>query len=285
MSLPIHFVTSFGEKGWKTYARSLLDSVKYWDPSFSLTVFHNGLSPETLRELPRGDRYSYEDLDQMEALQSFRMKHAGYDGKSRGGFRGKRGTVVYNFRFDALRFAYKSYAVTEKAFALLRDLPEGRRGWLIWLDADTVTHRPFSYDDLTSLLPEEADIVHLARTGPGADYTETCFVAYRLDGEKTPELLKDYRWIYDSGEILKYREWHDCFGLDRLIAWHSHKNGLRAHNLNPFPNETHIFEKTPLASFLRHDKGDRKYAEKSFFSLRRFLETRKYNKSWIRSPI
>ena len=60
------------------------------------------------------------------------------------------------FKWDAVRFANKVYAVFDAAERCDTD-------WIIWLDADTFVHSPVSYNDLRSFTPQRAWMCYLGR--------------------------------------------------------------------------------------------------------------------------
>ena len=59
------------------------------------------------------------------------------------------------FKWDAIRFANKTYAVF--------DACPNNKDWVVWMDADTFVHSDWSYDDFTKLLPKDKWLTYVGR--------------------------------------------------------------------------------------------------------------------------
>ena len=126
--------------------------------------------------------------------------------------------MQYNWRMDAIKWSHKVYAMTDLSLEI--GDKEAKGGWLIWLDADTITTKPFSQKNLDTIVPEKAELVYLGRKD--VDYSETSFIAFNLDYQSPHYLLADLRGCYDIGEVISYREWHDGFVLNDYLGFILH---------------------------------------------------------------
>lgn len=243
--MKITFVTSFSEEGYNTYAKKMLESVKeHWHPESRLVAFYHDFEPD-LSDFESCDILSFRNLNEVEDLVDYKETFKKYDGNYSG---------QYNWRMDAIKWCHKVFAMSELAFEMAEDSAEA--GWLVWLDADTVTTVNFNpVKDLEKFLPEQASIVHLGRTA--ADYSETSFIGFNLNRENPLQLIADLRGAYMSGEVLGYREWHDGFIFERLLnIYRAH--GTNTLNLTPEVKDLDAFGVSPLSQWMVHYKGNKK---------------------------
>ena len=106
--------------------------------------------------------------------------------------------------------------LTEYAFELSEK--DAQAGWLIWIDADSVSSKRLVPDDILGMLPEACDIAFAgARDMDGGTYVDCSFMAFNLNKRPALDLLGDLRGAYISGELLQYREWNDAFITERLL--------------------------------------------------------------------
>ena len=131
-------------------------------------------------------------------------------------------------------------------------------GWLIWLDADTITHSPIQLEDLDRLCPTDAMICYLGR---GEKYHSECgWVAYNLDHPNTRPFIQDLRSMYDTDRIFDLPEWHDSYVWDTVRRSYQDQNQF--YNLTttmPRPGRAgHPFINSDLGRFMDHLKGSRK---------------------------
>ena len=243
----INFVTSFSPEGYKTYAKNMLLSViENWKDDLKLTAYYHDFPEDLVADLPQSDIIEYRNLNDVQDMLDYRERMKQYDGTM-------GGKTPYNWRLDAVKWCHKIYALTDCAFKLGEAAADA--GWLIWLDADTITTKPLSEERIGALLPEKAELVYLGRTD--VDYSETSFIAFNISSESPYCLLGDFRGCYDIGETISYREWHDGFIFDRLLKIYI-AHGLRAHNLTPVVKGLSAFAQSPLSQYMKHFKGNLK---------------------------
>ena len=163
-----------------------------------------------------------------------------------------------DFKWDAVRFANKVYAVFDAAERCDTD-------WIIWLDADTYVHSPVSYNDLRSFTPQRAWMCYLGR---GKKWPECGFYGINLRTKPGKWFLKKFESAYEDAEegIFQMEEWHDSFVFEEV-----RKKVAKKHESFPFFNisgdlingEGHPFINSDLGKYFDHLKGDRKDLGKS----------------------
>jgi hypothetical protein len=243
----IRFVTSFSAEGYEQYAKNMLFSVlKYWKDDLQLIAYHHDVPQDVVNEFPIGKNIEYRNLNDVEDMLSYRERMKLHDGT-------EGGQLAYNWRMDAIKWCHKVYAMTDLSLEISEKEVKG--GWLIWLDADTVTTKPLSEERLLKILPEKAELVHLGRKD--ADYSETSFIAFNLDYQTPHFLLADFKGCYDIGEVVSYREWHDGFIFERLLKIYI-AHGMKVHNLTPKVEGLTAFANSPLSQYMKHFKGNLK---------------------------
>ena len=241
------FVTSFSDSGYISYAKNMLESVaKFWKNDLKLIAYYHDCSEELVAEFPQSEVIEYRNLNDVQDMLKYRERMKDHDGT-------EGGQMQYNWRMDAIKWSHKVYAMTDLSLEI--GDKEAKGGWLIWLDADTITTKPFSQKSLDTIVPEKAELVYLGRKD--VDYSETSFIAFNLDYQSPHYLLADLRGCYDIGEVISYREWHDGFIFERLLKIYL-AHGLKAHNLTPNVDGLAAFANSPLSEYMVHYKGNLK---------------------------
>lgn len=242
-----NFVTSFSGHNYNTYAKSMLESVvEHWEEDLKLVAYYDSCSEEQIEEFPKSPLIEYRDLDLVEDRTNYleRMKH--HDGT-------ENGQMEYNWRMDALKWCHKVYALTDYFMEISEEEVKG--GWLIWMDADVITHSKLNEDTLFKAFPKDSELVHLGRKD--IDFSETGFIGFNLDYQMPHYFLADIRGCYDIGEVIAYREWTDAFIMTRFINIYA-AHGMKVHNLTPEAKGLAVFEQSNLNEFMMHYKGNRK---------------------------
>ena len=243
----VKFVTSFSADGFERYARKMLLSViENWKDDLKLIAYYHDFTDDLVKELPESDKIEYRNLDNIQDMKNYKQFMKLHDGT-------EGGKIPYNWRMDAIKWCNKVYALTDLSLEIGEQ--EARGGWLIWLDADTVTTKPFSEERVLRLFKKGAELVHLGRKD--IDYSETSFIAFNLDYQSPHYLLADLRGCYDIGEVTAYREWHDGFIFERLLKIYV-AHGLRVQNLSQGAEGLAAFAQSPLSQYMIHYKGNLK---------------------------
>ena len=170
-------VTTFHAAGYQKYASKMIDTfLQNWPKEVDLIICAEDCKPVTRRSNTR----VYDLLALSSNLRVFIERH-----RNNPKAHGEAGPESYHpkkkFKWDAVRFCYKVYAQ-----ALCADKIDS--GWMIWIDADTVTHNPITIENLEKLCPNDAMISYLGR---GENYHSECgWVAYNLDHPQTVLMKK-----------------------------------------------------------------------------------------------
>jgi len=252
--MTISVVTTFHEAGLKLYGQRMINTfVDNWPAEVKLHVYPEKCNPQ----VPDHSRIVLTDLDSVDELTAFKNTWKGVP-KANGDvssdpIRSKRKDSGKGFKWDAVRFAHKVYAVFDCAKKCDTD-------WLFWMDADTVCHSPLPLPKLESFCPYNVDICFLGREGK---YTECGLYAMNLRSSSTLGFLKEFQKVYDDAEngIFKMAEWHDSFVFDAVRK----TLRLKEHNWSAgiIKGEGHPLINSEWGAYLDHLKGDRKQIGRS----------------------
>jgi len=162
------------------------------------------------------------------------------------------------FKWDAIRFANKTYAVFDAA-------QRCNTKWIVWLDADSYIHSEFSYNNFKRFLPDRAWMSYLGR---GKKWPECGFYGINLETKAGKAFLKKFENVYEDAEngIFKMEEWHDSFVFEEVrIKIQEKFSDVPYHNISGdlINGEGHPMINSDLGKYLDHLKGDRKSEGKS----------------------
>lgn len=237
-------VTSFSPAGYELYGRRFMQAFdRYFSDSVELVVYTEGGARYILEPWQRG--WIGRDLWLLPNFRGFHERHAGSalaNGREPApGWKIKDLEDGYSYRFDAVKFCRKVFAIAD-ASSRIRD------GLLVWLDADSYAHEPVP-EDLFSQLIGDADVAYLGRDGT---HSECGFLAFRIPA--AVPLIIQWENLYRKDTCFQEREWHDSYLFDRARLM-SPQTVCR--NLTP-GGRRHVWMASPLAAFMDHLKGDRK---------------------------
>jgi hypothetical protein len=261
-SMRIDAVTCFNLKGFYETGRLLINGfIEHWPQETGLTVYVDDPIPK--KDLIRNERVRYKILDQADLLE-FKKRHAlnneanGLGSKAIGG--GK------NYRYDAVRFSHK-------VFALIQFLQASETDYLIWLDGDSRTHSPVQISNILSWCPEGKFAGYLARPWL---YTETGFHIFNMNHTIADQFFTRWKQYYLDDSIFGLDMWTDCHTYDAAKTFFDDQYW---HNLSPAIQNNHPFINGPLGEFMDHMKGPRK---KKGTSNRKDLVAKKDHPYWNR---
>jgi hypothetical protein len=147
-----------------------------------------------------------------------------------------------SYHFNVSKFSHKVYAQLD-AF-------ESKHRYVVWLDADIVFVKPLKEAFLKSLLNDTM----CAFLGRHECYTETGFLIFDTYHEDFPKFKQEYADYYNKRYIFQCKCWIDCCAFDAA------RKGLHWNNLTPDAyGMVSVFDKSPLAPLMEHDKGALKY--------------------------
>jgi len=243
-------VTTFNQAGYDLYGSRMIQSfLKNWPDSVKLYVYAEDCAvKETAHNLSVFNLH-----DASPELVAFKQRwknvpRANGD-VSDDPIRSKRKDAGKGFKWDAIRFAHKVYAI----FAAARTTQDD---FLVWMDADNYCHSPITQERLEHLIPVTKDLCYLGRRGK---YSECGLYAMNLRSNNTKKFLMRFENMYEDAEagIFTLSEWHDSYVFDAV------RKGLpMLHELNwsegLITGEGHPLINSEWGAYLDHLKGARK---------------------------
>jgi len=247
-------VTTFNEAGYKQYGQRMIKTFLHtWPQEVTLIVY-----TEACEVAETAPNLVIRDIATVDALTVF--KAAWRDVPQANGdvstdpVRSRRRDAGKGFKWDAVRFAHKTYSIFHCARTVSTD-------WLLWMDGDTVCHSAVAPADLDRLCPPDRDLCFLGRQGK---YSECGLYAMNLDSVNTKTFLQRFQRMYDDAEngIFKLDEWHDSFVFDAV------RKQCSLHELDwsqgIITGEGHPLINSEWGAYLDHLKGKRKSAGRSY---------------------
>lgn len=242
-------ITTFNQSGYNIYGQRMIQTfLKNWPTDVNLFVY-----AENCVVQEQAPNLTVFDLNQASPeLVAFKNQWTGVP-KANGdvstdAIRSRRKDSGKGFKWDAVRFCHKVYAIFAAARVCKTD-------WLIWMDADMVCHSPMPIQFLDKMCSPGRDLCFLGRQGK---YTECGLYAMNLTSDSTLEFLRIFQHYYDDAEqgIFTLSEWHDSYVFDEV------------RNLVPLQcldwsryiitGEGHPLINSEWGAYLDHLKGDRK---------------------------
>lgn len=257
--MKIAVVTTFNDEGRQKYGQRMIDSFcQNWPEEVTLHIYPELCNPA----INNHNHVTLKRLEEVEPLMAFKEKWKNVP-KANGDvsgdpIRSKRKDAGKGFKWHAIRFAHKVYAIFHCAKETDADI-------LIWMDADTICHSPITMQDLYEMIPADSELCYLGRKGK---YSECGLYAMNLRSSNVQSFLKEFQRFYDQAEqgIFTLEEWHDSFVFDavrnkfpqmRQLDWAAH-----LHDLRPAPGmssgEGHPLINSKWGAWLDHLKGSRK---------------------------
>lgn len=241
-------ITSFHAPGLARYGQRMIDTFdQHWPREVPLVVYAEDCAPRT-----PSDRVAIRDLHACSPdLVAFKDRHR--DNPVANGTVAKDTSVPFrdnNFKWDAVRFSNKVFAVLHAASTVTTD-------WMIWLDADTLTFRDVPQDLLPRICDDTAMACYLGRQ---EKYHSECgWVAYNLRHAHTQEFMSQWRDLYVHDQLFDLREYHDSYLFDELRRRFQSQRGTKFHNMTPVSGKKgpgHPFIASELGRYMDHLKGD-----------------------------
>ena len=162
------------------------------------------------------------------------------------------------FKWDAIRFANKVYAVFDAA-------QRCETRWLVWMDADMYVHSKFNETEMSQFLPKRAWMSYLGR---GRKWPECGFYGIDVRSREGEFFLKEFERLYQDAEngIFKLEEWHDSYVFEVALKKTQEifpKTPVYNISGNLVNGEGHPLINSGLGAYLDHLKGGRKDLGKS----------------------
>lgn len=254
--MKISVVTTFHEKGLKQYGQRMIDTFNQnWPAEIQLYLYPEKCNPK----ISNHSRIILTDLDSVSELVNFKQQWQ-HVPKANGDVtddpvRSKRKDAGKGFKWDAIRFAHKVYAIFDCARVTDSDV-------LFWMDADTVCHSPITLEQIEKFCPLTQDLGFLGREGK---YSECGLYSMNLRSPVMQSFLREFQRMYDDAEhgIFTLAEWHDSFVFDAVRS--KFKGQVKENNWSSgiIKGEGHPLINSDWGAYLDHLKGDRKSSGRS----------------------
>jgi hypothetical protein len=266
MSKSITVVTTFHPAGLSKYGQRMIDSFALnIDKRIKLLVYAEDCKPNN------PDPSRIEILDAKAALPKLNAFKStwGHVPKANGDItnepqRHTRKDWMKKFKWDAVRFANKTYAVY--------DAVQRSKDWCVWMDADTYVHSQWTYEDFAAQLPDNSWITYVGRGKGSQTWPECGFYGLNLNHPVCHEFLKEFERVYEEADngIFLLEEWHDSFVFGNIL----NNMKLQFPNAHDYSADMYLREAKSgggghplingvLGKWIDHMKGGRKDAGKS----------------------
>lgn len=232
-------ITTFGNAHFDLYAKEMLQSfVKYWPQEIPLLV---QLDDDTLKS---------------EVEKILRPQDAVSCGWTKEHYefvvRNKDKDDENDYRKQVTRFSHKVFAI-HRAYQAAMAEKEAKGNppkYLIWMDADTVTNKPVSLEEIQECLPKDgAAVSYMGRKD--WPHSECGWLAFDLENEGGMWIDVWYG-LYVSDQILKLKETHDSWAFDHIK---NSKDAPKSMNLTEGKPGMDIWQHSPMGKWSMHKKG------------------------------
>ena len=209
----ITVVTTFHKPGLDLYGQRFLDSfAQRVDPRIKLLVYAESCNPKNPNPEQITILNAKEVLPKLNAFKE-KYKDVPHANGNIANHPARNGRKDWNkeFKWDAVRFANKTYAVYD---ACVRS-----KDWCVWMDADTFIHSDWSYEDFAAQLPNNAWITYVGRGKGSQTWPECGFYGMNLNHPVCHEFLKEFERMYEDADngIFTLEEWHDSFVFGYIL--------------------------------------------------------------------
>lgn len=233
----IAVITTFPNNCFDLYARDMLTSfVKYWPSEVALLIQldDDQLADDVQRIIRPQDGVV---CGRQKEHHAFVERNKGKDDPN-------------DYRKQAVRFCHKVFAIKHASESIMKaredkllDAPR----YLVWMDADVITHTAVTMEQLVKCLPIERDrVAYLGRKD--WDHSECGWLAFDLD-HGGADIIKDVVLEYTEDMVFSRKQWHDSFIWDLVIQ------DTKATNLTVDKPGMDIWPHSPMADFCTHFKG------------------------------
>ena len=240
-------ITTFHKEGMEQYGQRMIDTFeKHWPAEIDLVVYAENCTPKTTKS----NVQVVDLLKESKECRDFVERHRN-NPKAHG--RDASQDPRKQFKWDAVRFCYKVFATGLAEKTIDTD-------WLIWCDADTLTHTDIPVHFVPSISPGDAMITYLGR---GDKYHPECgWVGYNLRHVNSRMFIREFVSLYTEDKLFDLPEYHDSYVWSTVWKQYRTKPDNKFFNLNPNPDTKgfagHPFINSALGEYLDHVKGKRK---------------------------
>ena len=255
-------VTTCHAAGYESYGRVMVDTfLEHWPHEVPLMLYHEGFVPPSAP----GRIEAYDLNAASPELVAFKARHRD-NPRAIGQWRPRRRLRLgplsiplpwrvkkAAYRWDAVRFSHKSYAIFDAARRTDADA-------LIWIDADTRFFADVDVAELAAMMPPDSTVSCLRRP----NHTECGFVVYNLRHPETRRLLAEFEAMYNQDLLFAEYEYHDSYLFD-VVRERAEARGAQVHDIAQGAGwqASHVLINSRLGRFMDHMKGNRKVDGKS----------------------
>ena len=266
MGQEIIVVTTFHPEGMEVYGQRFIDSfAQNVAKGIKLVVYAEDCTPVN----PDPNQITILDAKQeLSKLNTFKAKWKD-DPKANGippdHIKAKRPRDWHKeFKWHAIRFANKVYAVFD---ACAKNYGTGR--WIVWMDADTYIHSPWSLKQFEELLPYNNWLTYVGRGKGSQTWPECGFYGINMNHPVGCSFVEAFERMYEDAEngIFTLEEWHDSYVFGELLnkEFAGFKDKALDYSANIY-NKTaktggggHPLINSELGRWMDHMKGARKF--------------------------
>lgn len=237
--MSIAVITTFPSSMYEVYAKDMLTSfVKYWPAEVPLLVqLDDDLVLDSVKKILR---------PQDACAVGWTKEHLEFVQRN------KANDSPTDYRKQCVRFCHKVFALHRalEAAKAEKKTHEGKPpAHLIWWDADTITNRAVTMEEIQECLPKGEAVSYLGRKD--WPHSECGFLAFDL--EKGGDAWIDvWHGLYVSDEVLKLSETHDSWVFDHIRL---SKDAPKAMNLTEGKPGMDIWPHSPMGKWSTHKKG------------------------------
>jgi hypothetical protein len=260
----ITVVTTFHKEGMDLYGQKFIDSFSLnVDKKINLIVYAEDCNPINLDPEQITVLDAKKSLPKLDAFKEKWKNVPKANGKCPWPERRPR-DYHKEFKWDAVRFSNKVYAVF--------DACKSDSDWVVWMDADSIIHSTWNYNDWLEILPNTSWITYVGRGSSVQSWPECGFYGLNLNDDVCKDFLKEFEQMYDDAEhgIFTLEEWHDSFVFGTIL----NRLKIRHPNVLDYTAEIaltgaktggggHPLINSKLGHWMDHMKGERKKVGKS----------------------
>jgi len=267
MQQKITVLTTFHKSGLDLYGQRFLDSfASRVDKRIKLLVYAESCDPvnpdpEQITILDAG-----KELPKLTAFKERWLDVPKANGVPPDDIKRKRRDWDKAFKWDAVRFANKTYAVFDACERRVGD-------WVVWMDADSFVHSDWSYSNFKDLLPYNKYITYVGRGKGSQTWPECGFYGINMNHPVAHSFIEDFERMYEDADngIFTLEEWHDSYVFGELLKKYkdfpSHDYSAEMYLREAKTGGGgHPLINTELGKYMDHMKGDRKKDGKSKLS-------------------
>ena len=266
MGQEIIVVTTFHPEGMRVYGQRFIDSfAQNVAKAIKLVVYAEDCTPVN----PDPNQITILDAKQeLPKLNAFKERWKD-DPKANGippdHIKAKRPRDWHKeFKWHAIRFANKTYAVFD---ACAKNYGTGR--WIVWMDADTYIHSPWSLKQFEELLPYNNWLTYVGRGKGSQTWPECGFYGINMNHPVGCSFVEEFERMYEDADngIFTLEEWHDSYVFGELLnnKFADFKDKALDYSANIY-NKTaktggggHPLINSELGKWMDHMKGARKF--------------------------